>query len=118
MISAARKASTIVLLGLVWLAAPAAPAGAVVSSSFDTSIETNGDVNAMVSSGGRLFLGGTFTRAGLATGGGADLARSDGSPNHASAKPSSNVNTVVSDGAGAVVVTTVVSVVVVVLAAS
>jgi trimeric autotransporter adhesin len=88
------------LLCLASLAGPATPAGAVVSPSVDPSIETNGDVNAVVSSGGRLFLGGVFTRAGLATGGGADLARSDGSANHASARPNSNVNTVVSDGAG------------------
>jgi hypothetical protein len=88
------------LLCLVSLAGPATPAGAVVSPSFDPSIETDGDVNAVVSSGGRLFLGGTFSRVGLATGGGADLASSDGSANHGSAKPSSNVNTVVPDGAG------------------
>jgi hypothetical protein len=89
-----------VLVSIALLGATATPAGAVVSATPDPSVETNSDITAIVQSGNRLYLGGNFTRAGRAVGGGTDLAQSDASPNYAFGRSNNNVNSVVSDGAG------------------
>lgn len=89
-----------VVVALVLVAVFAAPAGAVVGSIPDRSVETNGEIDAVLASGNRVFIGGNFTRAGASVGGGTDLARSDGAPSYAFAKPNSTVGAIVSDGAG------------------
>jgi hypothetical protein len=59
---------------LIWAAAAAAPAGAVVSSTpISSSWVANGPVNDLASLGGRVYLGGRFSFLGPVTGAAAPL---------------------------------------------
>lgn len=80
---------------------PAVPAAAATfSPTPDATIQTNGNVDAVVASADRVFFGGSFTRAGVPTPNGVDLALAGGAPNPAFAHPDLTVRAVVSDGAG------------------
>jgi 6-phosphogluconolactonase (cycloisomerase 2 family) len=70
------------------------------STTPDSPTQTNGAVNAIVQSGDRTYIGGTFTRVGVPIGFGASLAPGSGAPDYSVAKPNGTVNAVVSDGAG------------------
>jgi hypothetical protein len=92
------RLALLAVLGLI--AIPVTPAFAVAGSLTGAAIETNGTVNALASSSDRVYLAGSFTRAGAPTGSGADLSQGDGARNVAFARPNGIVNAVVSDGAG------------------
>jgi uncharacterized protein YegP (UPF0339 family) len=88
------------LLAVTVAVLPTAQAAADFSSTPSPSVMTNGPVFAIAQAGGTTFLGGSFTRAGTPTGGGADVGQADGKPNLAFAAPNGAVLAVVSDNAG------------------
>jgi hypothetical protein len=100
--STVRRWRSTVMLAVAFTATFAAPAGAVVSSTPDNTAQFNGNVLSVLPSpsDGRVFVGGSFSRAGTPTPNGADLSATDSSRNPAFALPNSDVLSVVSDGAG------------------
>jgi WD40 repeat protein len=92
------------LAALATVLAVAAPAGAAPSPIPDVgTVQTDGTVSAVAQAGGKVFLGGNFSRAGKPTLFGAVFAGADGSVNPAFAPTRKNVTGItgtVADGNG------------------
>src|SRR5262245_35433600 len=95
-----RHREPIILAAVVFCAAHLDPGGALAQIVHDDLWVTNGTVNALLATDSTLYLGGTFTQVGPATGAGVGLDAATGAVRWPFPLVTGAVYAVASDGAG------------------